>query len=53
MVNPDSDPTLEETPEQHQSRRAAVIWLICFVGGVYLVAIAMGLWLWLSGRLDF
>lgn len=43
----------EETTEQRRSRRAAIIWLICFVGGVYLVATVMGLWLWFSGRLSF
>lgn len=41
-----------ETPEQRRSRRAAVIWLVCFVGGIYLLATALGLWLWLSGRLS-
>lgn len=45
--------TPAETQEQRRSRRAAIIWLICFVGGTYLLAAIVGLWLWISGRLSF
>lgn len=60
MMQPEANPQQSdsdvldggETPEQRRSRRAAVIWLICFVGGMYLLAIVLGLWLWISGILS-
>jgi fatty acid desaturase len=45
--------TPAETDDQRRSRKAAIIWLICFVGGTYLLATVVGLWLWISGRLNF